>query len=257
MAADEQRLAAEYGAVPSRQLADSLSLAAGRIAGALTAGQAADKHDLGVLAQIPVVLTTRAYRTAALADPLPPPPAAAPTVTVPNLTTPAEPDKPSRDDPTSMPPRHPRRTEAPRDNATSASAEAAVKVTTAPPAGPARRNSPQTSRDDSTPLLPTWDTSAIKPVPQRLSKSRAQAVIDAAELIRASDYRESRTWILRSGDTLIGYVAPSYGGASRSGRNGWISRLGSTPGPRCHSRDEAKLDLAARWLRVVTAAPRR
>lgn len=104
--------------------------------------------------------------------------------------------------------------------------------------------------------LPTWDTSAIKPVPQKLPKKKAEAVLDAAELVRAPDYRDSHMWILRSGDTLIGYVMPSYGGASRSGRNGWTSSMGDR-GPRCHSRDGAKVDLAARWLRVVTAAPKR
>ncbi|GAA3785521.1 hypothetical protein GCM10022206_26700 [Streptomyces chiangmaiensis] len=228
-AADEQRLAAEYDAVPSRQLADSLSLAAGRIAGALTTGQAADDHDLGILARIPVVLTARAHQAAALANALPTL-GPAPTVTVLKLATPPEPDKSSRDD-------------------------SAPTLTTAPSA-PRRTRSPQTSRDDSAPL-PTWDTTAIKPVPQRLPKKRAQALVDAAELVRAPDYRDSHTWILRSGDTLLGYVVPSYGGTSRSGRNGWASRLGGSPGPRCRSRDGAAVDLAARWLRVVTAAPNR
>jgi len=118
------------------------------------------------------------------------------------------------------------------------------------------RNEPATAAPAAAPL-PTWDTTAIKPVPQRLPKKRARAVLDAAELVRAPDYRDSHTWILRSGDTLIGYVVPSYGGASRSGRNGWTGLLGGTPGPRCNGRDGAKLDLATRWLQVVTAAPRR
>ncbi|WP_281154712.1 hypothetical protein [Streptomyces sp. HYC2] len=252
-AADEQRLAAEYDAVPSRQLADTLSLAAGRIAGALTAGQAADDHDLGILARIPVVLTARAHRAAALAGALPAP-GAAPTVTVLHLATPPEPGRPSRDDSAPAPPRrHPTKTS--RDDATPAHATTATELTTAAPA-PRRPGSPHTSREDSAPL-PTWDTTAIKPVPQRLPKKQVQAVIDAAELVRAPDYRDSHTWILRSGDTLIGYVVPSYGGTSRSGRNGWVSRLGGSSGPRCRSRDGAAADLAARWLRVVTAAPKR
>jgi hypothetical protein len=128
-----------------------------------------------------------------------------------------------------------------------------------------RRMAEESTRDESpapqevprTPALPTWDTTAIKPVPQRLPKKKAEAILDAAELVRAPDYRDSHAWILHSGDTLIGYVVPSYGGTSRSGRNGWVGRLGSTPGPRCHSRDGAKMDLASQWLRVVTAAPKR
>jgi hypothetical protein len=258
-AADEQRLAAEYDAVPSRQLADSLSLAAGRIAGALTAGQAADDHDLGILARIPVVLTARAHQAAALADELPTL-GAAPTVTVLKLATPPEPDKSPRGDSaptlkTAPPaPQRPSPTKTSRDDATPAPVTTATEPTTAPPA-PRRPRSPQTSRDDSAPL-PTWDTTAIKPVPQQLPEKRAQAVVDAAELVRAPDYRDSHTWILRSGDTLLGYVVPSYGGTSRSGRNGWASRLGGSPGPRCRSRDGAAVDLAARWLRVVIAAPK-
>lgn len=129
------------------------------------------------------------------------------------------------------------------------------------PARPAAAPEPEPSRNEplSAPAasLPTWDTTAIKPVPQKLPKKKAAAVLDAAELVRAPDYRDSHTWILRSGDVLIGYVRPSYGGASRSGRNGWTSSMGGTPGPHSRSRDGAKLDLAAQWLRVVTAAPGR
>lgn len=97
----------------------------------------------------------------------------------------------------------------------------------------------------------------IEPRPQKLAKKKATAVIDTAELVRDPEHRDNHRWILRSGNTVIGYVEPSYGGASQSGRNGWISRLGGTPGPRCRSRDGAAVDLAARWVRVVTAAPKR
>jgi hypothetical protein len=257
-AADEKRLLDEYADTPSRELADSLSLAAGRIAGALTAGQAADDHDLGVLARVPVVLMARAHRATPLAT-VPPVPRTAPTVMVLDLATSSEPNRTSRD--VSAPPptitapaasRRPRPGRGSRDDAalTVAADPAADQPSPEPP------TSVQSSRDDSA-GLPTWETTAIKPVPQRLPKKRAQAVIDAAELVRAPDYRDSHRWILRSGDTLIGYVVPSYGGASRSGRNGWLSRLGGSPGPRCKSRDGAAVDLAARWLRVVTATPRR
>jgi hypothetical protein len=83
------------------------------------------------------------------------------------------------------------------------------------------------------------------------------AIADAAELERDPDHRESHRWILRSGDTVLGYVEPSYGGVSRSGRNGWIGRLmAGSSGPRSTNRDVAAVDLALRWVRVVTAAPK-
>jgi hypothetical protein len=113
------------------------------------------------------------------------------------------------------------------------------------------------TRDDSASTKPAPARKGIEPRPQKLPKKKAAAVIDAAELVRADDYHDTHRWILRSGDTVLGYVEPSYGGASQSGRNGWISRMGGTPGPRCKSRDGAAVDLAARWRRVVTAAPRR
>jgi hypothetical protein len=240
---DEQRLVQEYADVSSRQLAASLSLAAGRVAGALTAGQPADDFDLGVLARVPTVLAARAHQAAVLTGALPTP-SAEPTVMLLDLADQARPLQPDR-------PAQPAAPAARTSRDDRAQPAHTAKAPTTPPRSPSKA-----SRDDSAPL-PTWDTTAIKPVAQKLPKKRAQAVIDAAELVRAPDYRESHMWVLRSGDTLIGYVVPSYGGVSRSGRNGWTSSLGGTPGPRCHSRDGAKLDLAARWLRVVTAAPRR
>jgi hypothetical protein len=87
------------------------------------------------------------------------------------------------------------------------------------------------------------------------ARSEAFAIADAAKLVRDPDYRDNHCWILRSGDTVLGQVEPSYGGASISGRNGWISRLSGTPG--CRSRDGAAMDLASHWVRVVTTPSKR
>ncbi|WP_351230015.1 hypothetical protein [Streptomyces sp. NPDC002133] len=52
-------------------------------------------------------------------------------------------------------------------------------------------------------------------------------------------------------------MEPTYGGTSRSGRNGWTGRLDGMSGPRRKSRDGAAVDLAERWIRLVTAVPKR
>ncbi|KIE24627.1 hypothetical protein LK08_23760 [Streptomyces sp. MUSC 125] len=123
----------------------------------------------------------------------------------------------------------------------------------------ARRPRPATAaRAGSAPAEPaTGKAVGIKPEPQRLARKRAQAVIDAAELVRDPEHRDNHRWILRSGDTVLGYVEPSYGGTSRSGRNGWVGRLAGLTGPRGATRDAAAVDLAMRWMRLVTAAPKR
>ncbi|AWI31241.1 hypothetical protein [Streptomyces tirandamycinicus] len=104
-------------------------------------------------------------------------------------------------------------------------------------------------------MAPT--ANSIQPRPQKLAQNKARAVVNAAELVRHPDHRENHQWILRSGDTVLGYVEPTYGGTSRSGRNGWTGRLGGIAGRRCTTRDAAALDLAERWIRVVTAVPKR
>ncbi|MGW0631786.1 hypothetical protein [Streptomyces sp. NPDC002758] len=132
-------------------------------------------------------------------------------------------------------------------------APAAAALARPEPTGPA---SPGPSRNEPAPE-PTIAPEGIPPRPQKLPRSQAFAIADAATLVRGPDHRDNHRWILRSGDTVLGHVEPSYGGASRSGRNGWISRLGGTPGPRCKSRNGAAMDLASRWVRVVTSPPKR
>ncbi|WP_331747875.1 hypothetical protein [Streptomyces sp. NBC_00842] len=113
----------------------------------------------------------------------------------------------------------------------------------------------QTSRDDSP--KPARRRSAARP--KRLSRKAAMAIAEAAVLEKHSDHRDNHRWILRSGDTVLGHVEPSYGGASRSGRTGWVGILagGFSRGQRCATREAAAVDLMGSWIRVSTAPARR
>ncbi|MEU6011893.1 hypothetical protein [Streptomyces sp. NPDC047453] len=231
---DLQGLLARYDGVPASELADQLALAARRLAAALAAGQAVDDFDLGVLAWIPAVLTARAHQAGPAAHALHGVPGrqAVPTATVGETAVRREP----------------------------AGAAAAGSGASRDDSGRSARATRPATRavkephDDS---AVTTTPSGIEPRPQKLARKKARAIIDAAELVRHPEHRDNHRWILRSDDTVIGYVEPTYGGASRSGRNGWAGRLGGHPGPRCRTRDGAAVDLAARWVRLVTAAPKR
>jgi hypothetical protein len=286
-AADEQQLLEQYADVPTLQLGERLAVAARKVAGSLTAGQAADETGLRILARVPVVLAARArdaaitakaaqraredadrelqaameeayaehaerkraLEDAALASlqglqwhrqlgPGQPQsaPTASPTVTIPDLAAPPEPPVPPEVQPS-------------RDDA----------VPAQPPAAARRPRRPaKTSRDDSAPAAESAPAGrGIEPRPQKLPKKKANAILEAAELVRDPEHRENHRWILRSGETVLGYVEPSYGGASRSGRNGWVGRLGGTPGDRRPTRNAAAENLAYSWFRLVTATPKR
>lgn len=233
-------LLAQYDGVPTSELADQLALAAQRLAAALTAGHPVDDFDLGVLARLPAVLAERAHQ-------------AGPAVHAPHGTP---------DDEEAAPAAAAGETAVRRDQTVPATAPADTAAVTGPgasrddsgrSAGPATRAA-RASRDDST---ATVTPKGIEPRPQRLARKKARAAVDAAELVRHPEHRDNHGWILRSGDTVIGYVEPTYGGASRSGRNGWTGRLGGHVGPRRRTRDEAAVDLALRWVQLVTAAPKR
>lgn len=221
--AAEEQLLAEYADVPAVQLADQLASAARRLALALTAGLPADDFDLGEVARVPLVLAARTYRAAPAAQAVHGlPAAAAPSVTAVDLAAPA-----------SEPQSHPERAR-------------------------------QTTRDDSrteqrtAPAKPRAE--GFEARPQKLSAKKAAAVADAAELVRHPEWRENHRWILRSGETVLGYVEPSYGGTSPSGRNGWRGRLANSAAAGrdlCPTRQAAAVQLAQSWIRLVTTAPRR
>ena len=93
-----------------------------------------------------------------------------------------------------------------------------------------------------------------------MSARRARALIDAATLVKAPDWRESRRWHVVSGGTVLVVVAPSYGGTSATGRHGgrwWIAAIGPTGDRRREgTREQAAGRGLADWERWVTS-PRR
>jgi hypothetical protein len=97
-----------------------------------------------------------------------------------------------------------------------------------------------------------------------MSAKRAAAIIGGAELVKASDWPDTRHWHVVSGDTTLVTIAPSYGGVSRGGRNGWtwwLADLGPGIGPAAGSRPEANREQAAvaglaAWQRWATTAAR-
>jgi hypothetical protein len=245
---DEERLLAEYDGTPSLELADQLALAARRLAGALNAGLPVDDFDLGVVARIPVVLAARAFHAAPAVHALhglpDPRRASGPSGVVVDLA--------ARTTGRERSGRAETAAQASRDDREQASGRPARAGR--PSAAPdATKTSRDASRNPAEPAPPALK--GIEPRPQKLSRKKARAIADAAELVRHPQYRDNHRWILQSGDTVIGYVEPTYGGASRSGRNGWAGRLAGQLGPRCRTRDGAAVDMAERWIRLVTSAP--
>ena len=88
-----------------------------------------------------------------------------------------------------------------------------------------------------------------------LSATAAQAVIDAAEIVKAPDWSDTRRWHVVSGGDVLVVIEPSYGGTSRSGRNGWrwsiAGRAVAGIRPEKTVQDAATVGLAA-WKRWVT-----
>jgi hypothetical protein len=96
---------------------------------------------------------------------------------------------------------------------------------------------------------------------RRVSARRARAIIDAATLVKAPDWSESRYWhVIADGEVLV-VVAPSYGGTSPSGRNGWrwwIADLGPSGSSRPETtREQAAARGLADWERWATSKENR
>ena len=89
-----------------------------------------------------------------------------------------------------------------------------------------------------------------------MSARRARAIIDAATLVKAPNWWESRRWHVVSGGELLVVVAPAYGGTSASGRNGWtwwIAALGPSGSSRREpTREQAAARGLADWQRWAT-----
>jgi hypothetical protein len=88
-----------------------------------------------------------------------------------------------------------------------------------------------------------------------MSARRARAVIEAAELVKAPNWRDSRHWHVVTGDgEVLVVIAPSYGGTSRTGRNGWTWWLptGSASRQPETTREKAAVAGLAAWQRWAT-----
>lgn len=81
-----------------------------------------------------------------------------------------------------------------------------------------------------------------------MSARRARAIIEAAVLVKAPDWSDTRQWHVVSGGQLLVVVAPSYGGTSRAGRNGWTWRLASLGPSGDRRREDTREQAAARGL---------
>jgi len=97
------------------------------------------------------------------------------------------------------------------------------------------------------------------PAQKRLTQKKAQEIADGAELVKAPDWATTNRWHVVDADgTVLVVVSPSYGGASRSGRNGWTHHLAAL-GPsgsrdRSSTRQGAAAQGLASWMRWVTAS---
>jgi hypothetical protein len=90
-----------------------------------------------------------------------------------------------------------------------------------------------------------------------MSAAKARAIIDGAQLVKAPDWRETRNWhVVTDGGEVLVVVAPSYGGASQSGHNGWRWWLAATgpTGNRDHepTRQQAAARGLGAWQRWAT-----
>ena len=117
----------------------------------------------------------------------------------------------------------------------------------------------------TTPESPATDTGSsrndppVKPVParrKRLTQKAARAIADSAQLVKDPGHRDNHRWNVVADDgTVLGHVEPSYGGTSRSGRNGWKYRLRDSFGGHgpYKTREQTAVHCALAWVRVATA----
>lgn len=90
-----------------------------------------------------------------------------------------------------------------------------------------------------------------------MSARRAREITSGARLVKAPGWAESRHWHVVSADgTVLITVAPSYGGTSQTGRNGWrywITALGPSGNrDRWPTRQQAAAAGLATWQRWAT-----
>jgi hypothetical protein len=96
------------------------------------------------------------------------------------------------------------------------------------------------------------------PRPRRLTDKQARAIAEGAELVKADDWSDTHRWnvVTEDGTTLV-IVSPSYGGGSRSGRDGWryfLAALGPSGNrDKWATRQEAAAEGLRSWIRWATA----
>lgn len=91
----------------------------------------------------------------------------------------------------------------------------------------------------------------------RLSAGAVRAVLDAAELVKAPDWSESRAWLVVSGGRQLAVIEPAW----RAGRRaGWRWRLAhsSTWNSRTEpTREKAAIAAIGAWQRWTTSKENR
>lgn len=91
-----------------------------------------------------------------------------------------------------------------------------------------------------------------------LSATAARAILDAAELVKAPGWSESRQWRVVSGGRVIVIILPSYSMLGR--RNGWTWILAETrhsvTTPPEPTREKAAAAGLAAWQRWATNNPK-
>ncbi|MER7053456.1 hypothetical protein [Streptomyces sp. NPDC000351] len=94
----------------------------------------------------------------------------------------------------------------------------------------------------------------------RPTAKAARAILEQAELVKSHDWSETRHWYVVSGGRRLLVIEPSYGGTSRTGRNGWnwwladSARMLSKPEP---TREKAAVAGLAAWERWATSKENR
>lgn len=93
---------------------------------------------------------------------------------------------------------------------------------------------------------------------KRLTQKKAQEIADGAQLVKAPDWSTTNQWHAVAADgTVLVVVSPSYGGAGRTGRNGWKCHVAAF-GPsgsrdRYATRQSAAVQGLMSWMRWVTS----
>jgi hypothetical protein len=87
---------------------------------------------------------------------------------------------------------------------------------------------------------------------RRLTARQAQAVIDAAVLVKAPDWADTRAWHVMSSDVVLVIVTPSYGGTRRNGWRWQVADHAAPAGQPEPTREKAAIAGLGAWRRQAT-----